>query len=525
MLRAMGDPVVEIDSGQLRGARRRGVSVFLGIPYAGSVAGSARFAPPEPVTPWRGLRDARRPGPPAAQNAPELPLGTGWFGFTRERPDEARCLNLNVTTPACDGNARPVLVWLHGGAFVFGAGSAALYAAESLARAGDVVVVTLNYRLGASGFLYLGEASEREPERTNLGLRDQRAALAWVQRNIARFGGSPESVCLFGESAGAMSIAAQLGVSAPRPLFHRAILQSGAAHHISSTDRAARIGNALLEELQIRGDAWNGLARVPWPALCAAQRRVAGRMGFEAGRLPWQPVADGRFLRDPSGPETRREAPPVPLVIGTNADEWKLFTAPSRKLRKLDDAGLTRRLRAVLSGLNDVDGWIERARSVYARELASEEGPHEAWCAFQRDRVFTEPARALAASRSQAGARVHRYRFAWRHPLFAKRLGACHGLEVPFVFGTARRGALAPLLGAVPGAGSTIRRLQSAWCLFARDARPGDERRWPAASAGAGPILVFHNAGASLEAVPDPGPLALHADLAQHLREVEGNVS
>ena len=233
-------------SGRLSGTRRRGRVVFRGIPYAQPPVGALRFRAPLPVKPWSGEREAVRFGPSAPQVGAENPLVRRFVGSPAGQSED--CLYLNVWTPALDARRRPVLVFIHGGAFLMGSGASALYDGSRLAARGDAVVVTLNYRLGALGSLALRDVLPGgELVDSNLGLRDQTAALAWVRESIAAFGGDPENVTVFGESAGVMSIGALLGAPEARRLFRRAILQSGAAHNVSSHTYARRVAELFLK--------------------------------------------------------------------------------------------------------------------------------------------------------------------------------------------------------------------------------------------------------------------------------------
>ena len=223
------DALVETRRGAVRGVGKDGLVLFRGLPYARPPIGPLRFRPPEPPEAWSGIRDATRFGSSAPQNGaligPLMSLGIGRTGED--------CLHLNIWTPAADGRRRPVMVWIHGGAFILGSGSQMLYDGAALARRGDVVVVTINYRLGALGFLRLRDRfGSRLPASGNEGLLDQIAALQWVRDEISSFGGDPGNVTIFGESAGAMSCATLLATPRAGGLFHRAILQSGAANYL-----------------------------------------------------------------------------------------------------------------------------------------------------------------------------------------------------------------------------------------------------------------------------------------------------
>ena len=238
---AAEDLVVRTKAGELRGARENGIAVFRGVPYAAAPVGELRFAPPQPVPAWRGVRDASQDGPIPPQGRSRLAHVMGDF----ERPQSEDCLTLNIWTPAADSKKRPVLVWIHGGAFASGAGSLPWYSGERFAANGDVVVVSINYRLGALGFLCLPGVSDG-----NLGLLDQVAALRFVRDNIAAFGGDPDNVTVVGQSAGAASIAILMTMPQARGLFRRAILQSTPFGRMSrdargcAPDRAAPAGGA-----------------------------------------------------------------------------------------------------------------------------------------------------------------------------------------------------------------------------------------------------------------------------------------
>jgi carboxylesterase type B len=282
-------------------------------------------------------------------------------------------------------------------------------------------------------------------------------------------------VTIFGESAGGMSVATLLGTPAAQGLFQRAIAQSGAAEHVSPAARAAQVCEHFLEELGARDV--DALLAAPVPAILAAQNRAAARLGFNEGLLPWQPTVDGELLPLPPREQIAKGlARGVPLLVGTNQDEWKLFTLGDRSGRRLDAAGFERRLGRALSGVDRGRGLVQRACESYRGVL-----PADAWERFQSERVFHVPAHRLASLHSAHGA-TYAYLFQWTPPALGRWLGACHGIEIPFVFGTLRGAPLAPLFAFAPGAARLSARMQAAWAAFARDGDPGhdDLPEWPA---------------------------------------------
>ena len=319
------EPIVTTEHGQVRGRTVGGVHAFLGISYAAPPVGAYRLRPPQPVEPWSGVRDATvlGPEPPQPQFDRNDPSG---MLFDPAVPGDD-CLNLNVWTPDPGAGGLPVMVWSPGGAFHYSSGGS--YDGSRFARDG-VVCVTINWRTGADGFLYLGDGDDA----ANLGLRDQVAALTWVRDNISAFGGDPDRVTVFGESAGAMSIGDLLGMPRAEGLFRRAVLQSGAAHHVVPAADAARIGARLAEMLGVRATR-EALALVPVDRLLEAQALIdaevlkcpdPARWGSEvvASTMPFHPVVDGDVL--PAPPIDRivaGAASDVDVLIGTNADDWR----------------------------------------------------------------------------------------------------------------------------------------------------------------------------------------------------------
>jgi len=474
--------IVPTRAGKLRGVRRRQGFVFKGIRYARPLEGGRRFAPPEPVPSWQGVREAAHSSLACPQRPPvQLPI-RGLIGVLggEHGPDS---LALDVWTPALDARRRPVMVWIHGGAFVMGRGSTSLYAGRRLSLRGDVVVVTLNYRLGALGFLDLSSISRDWT--ANLGVRDQIAALEWVRDNIDAFGGDPDNVTIFGESAGGMSVGTLLGTPAAKGLFHRAIAQSGAAHNVSSPERAGQVAESFLQGLGVRGADRDALEKVDMEKLLDAQRETTIRLGLRSGDMPWQPSQDGDLLPgSPLEAIAKGLSRDVPLLVGTNRDEWNLFSFAD--VRRLDEAGLRRRFQRALPG-RDARGTplADLAFDAY-RSAGRSTAPRDRWSAFMTDRIFRYPALRLAELQAEHNSRTYSYLFGWRPPLLPRRVGACHGLEIPFVFGTLRDPLLRPVLGTAGGARRLSDAMQDAWVMFARSGDPSHPSlpSWPAFEAG-----------------------------------------
>ena len=499
-------PVARTRSGRVEGERARGGLVFKGIPYAAAPVGALRFRAPEPVAPWSDVRRATRFGPSAPQAGAMNWLVRRFIGAAAGSQSED-CLSLNVWTPALDGRHRAVLVFVHGGAFLMGSGSTPLYSGARLCERGDVVVVTLNYRLGALGSLALREVfADARDTPANPGLLDQLAALRWVRENIEEFGGDPDCVTVFGESAGAMSLGALLATPRAKGSFRRAILQSGAAHNVSSTEQARRVAEHFLARLGPAGRSLAGVRGAPLGEILRAQAETGMALAFELGGLAFQPSVDGDLLPEaPLAALERGASAEVALLVGTNADEWKLFMLGDLRARRMDDAALRRRFARALG-----DGDVERAFAAYARAPSARapEAPHERWAAFQSDRIFHWPAARLLDLHASHSRDTYAYRFDWAPPIVGGRVGACHGIELPFVFGTILEPWLRPWLGASPGARKLAHRVQEAWLAFAKTGHPGHPGLpyWPPYDTEKRQAMEL---GRRCGAVPDYGRAAL----------------
>lgn len=469
----MNPPVVEIAQGTLAGLEKEGILQFRGIPYAAPPVGDRRFRAPEPHPGWEGVRDATRFESMSVQESGGV---TAFLGDAVDSSSED-CLFLNISTPACDDRKRPVMVWIHGGGFINGSSSTPWYDGTSLAARGDVVVVTLNYRLGALGFLWLGDLDDRYRSSGVNGLLDQAAALAWVRDNITAFGGDPDNVTIFGESAGAMSVSTLLALPAARGLFHKAIAQSGAAHNTFTPAMGAAMTQQFMEKLGVKD--LDGLLTASADDIAVAATKVEAKLyddpsglGGPTGialAMAFQPVVDGVHLPvNPLHAVANGSAADVPFMTGTNLDEWNLFALMSPG--GLDDPKLLERLERIF-------GSGHRVRDTYAAERPGA-SPDDLWNAVLTDATFRIPAIRLVEAREAATSSTWQYLFTWATPAFGGVVKSCHALEIPFVFGVLGNSGAELFLGGPVGdeLHALSATMQDAWLSFARTGDPG----WPA---------------------------------------------
>jgi para-nitrobenzyl esterase len=460
----MIESVVATTAGKVRGKPKQGVHVFRGIPFAAPPVGERRFRPPAPVEAWDDVRDATHAGP----WAPQLPspLET-MLGAPPPRWDEAACLTLNVTTPGLDDAKRPVMFWLHGGAFVNGAGSTPIYDGTRFATNGDVVVVTVNYRLGAFGFLHLADILGDELAGSgNVGILDQVAALEWVRDNIESFGGDPGQVTIFGESAGGMSVGTLLGLPAAEGLYARAIVQSGSASYTTRADLATAVARDVLTRAGV--SSVDELRAVPAETLLAAQGKVlAGNARME---LPFMPVVDGTVLEDvPLATVARGTTGNVPTMIGTTLDEMTLFLALDLRIGDIDGPALNRQMEKYFG---------DRSAEVIATYTGNRPGQTvgDVLTAMSTDRAFRIPAIRLAEAQVANGRPTFMYLFTWATPVMDGKLRSCHALELPFMWDALDKPGLSMLTGDGPERQAIADAMHAAWIAFARTGDPG----WPA---------------------------------------------
>jgi para-nitrobenzyl esterase len=468
-----------IATGRIRGLSRPGHQVFTGIPYAAAPVGPGRFAPPAPVAPWDGVRDATTPGPTAP--APHR----GGFGDMDLRPvmgggwtPGEEYLTVTVTTPDVGARGLPVLVFVHGGGFISGTGQAELFDGTTFARDG-VVLVTLNYRLGVVGWLDVPGAP------ANRGLLDVIAALTWVRDNISAFGGDPGRVTLAGQSAGAMIVAALLAAPQADGLFQRAISQSGSGLCAFTPDQASLVTRSVCDALGVpmTAEALSALDDSRLAGVLGAigpvDHAAHGHRDTSLGSSPFKPVIDGVLLdRQPAlvlhhltePGATPRRATANDLLIGVNAEEANLYSVPSGSGAKVTEADL---LAAAARRHEAPEALVAgyRARNPGA-------SPAALTSRLITD-VYAESNRALAdAHAARPGSRTYAYEFGWRSAAFDGGLGACHCVELPFVFDRTEIAALhgeRALLGPTRPADSIASRMHAAWVSFVDHGDPGWE--------------------------------------------------
>lgn len=464
--------IVETRYGKIEGTTGGGVHIFKGIPFAAPPVGERRWQPPEPPVPWPGVRAATDWGKQAWQPAVE---DAGMMSFVFNARNAAYrdedCLQLNVWTPGIDDAKRPVLVWIHGGGFSGGTGGTPIYDGALLASRGDIVVATINYRLGALGFLHLNELTGgRIPASGNEGLLDQVQALEWVRDNIAAFGGDPGNVTLFGESAGGMSIGALLALGPAQGLFHRAVPMSGAASTANTLVRSVEIAEGLLGILGLSAkDDIDKLIAIDPEALVDAAKNYKAR----GGGMTFQPCIDGTQLPElPLDAIKRGAADGVPVLVGTQRDEWRGFARMNPLTAHLDEDGL---LAEISKNVDDARGVIAGYRHIRGRRGAATD-PVSIFAAIETDRKMRLPAIDLAEALAARGERAYHYIFAGESPWDGGMLGSPHAIIIGFVFGThAFSEASAAFFGRGEAADTLSVRLQDALFSFAETGDPRTE--------------------------------------------------
>lgn len=457
--------IVSTKQGLLRGVAADSVYAWKGIPYAKAPIGDLRFRAPEPPLSWQGVRDASKTGFIALQ--------------VRRASNEALkgnedCLSLNIWSPAADGRKRPVMFWIHGGGFLIGSGSVPMYDGANLSKNGDVVVVNINYRLGALGFLYLNDIKGKQTGfDANLGIRDQIAALRWVKDNIAAFGGDPDAVTIFGESAGAISVLILMATPSSYGLYKRAIVESASPEALLQPKAASDLTLRYLKMLGVSPDSLQRLKSVNADTFVSVMDRLVTQLMYEPTSAKLlSPVIDGDLIpTDPMSAIRAGQAAGIDLMIGTNKDEATLLS--------LKRVGLTPRNEAELRPYlaNIPPGARKDLIATYKHY------PHRSGVnAMTTDGVFAMPSIRVSEMQTQF-ASTYMYRFDWSSfTMDLVGLRACHGAELPFVFGTLDKspGKYFTALSNKKRIWQLSKQIQQSWVNFARygNPDPSGQKAW-----------------------------------------------
>jgi para-nitrobenzyl esterase len=501
IIAANGVAVVATEYGRVAGYIHNGMFTFKGIPYADGTAGANRFMPPVKPKLWTGVRSSRQFGNVCPQG-----VRTGWandeeafmFSWDDGVPSED-CLRLNIWSPAInDGGKRPVMVWLHGGGYSAGSGQELLsYDGENLARRGNVVVVSLNHRLNALGYLNLSQYGDQYASSANAGMLDIVAALQWVRANIAAFGGDANTVTIFGQSGGGGKVGTLMAMPAAKGLFHRAIVESGSMLRAGSQEKSQELADLIVAELGLNKSTIDGIHALPYQQIVLAGQKVLRTHNpMPAGGIPnfrrmadllgFAPVVDGSILpAHPFDPHAPALSADVPMIIGTTLNEF--VTAINHpEYEEMTPADLEKRVTSLFGA---------QAPEVLAafRQRTPIASPFDLWSHIGASSV-RETAIAQATAKAALGAApAYLYWFTWQTPVLNGRPRAFHCSEIAFAFANTDR--CETMTGGGADARALAETVSDAWIHFARSGNPNHPKmpHWSAFNAERVPTMIFDN--------------------------------
>ena len=486
----------ETTYGKIRGVDNNGIKVFKGIPYGASTSGANRFMAPVEPAKWTGVRDALEYGRSAPQSDPAAPpRPPGALSISGEKlPAEGEdCLVLNVWTPvvgsAGNGRKRPVMFWCHGGGFATGSGSSPDNDGSNLARRGDVVVVTINHRLNVLGFGNLSEFSKDFAASGDAGMMDIVQALQWVRANIGEFGGDPNTVMIFGQSGGGRKVETLLAMPSAKGLFHRAIIESGAAITVVDRDLAIRNSERLLAKLGIEKTNVHELQKLPVGQIMSAYFAVMkDSAGVDQSLAGFSPTVDGHILpQHPFHPKASPVSADVPVMIGCTRTEMTLFSLNDPSAFSQNEEQMRGRVKDLLG--TQAPGIID----LY-QKLNPGASPSDVYFLIASDYRYGAPTMKIAERRAALGkAPVYLYYFTWESPVQGGRLKSPHTMEIPFAFDNVKISAR--LTGGGPESMALADKVSSAWIAFAHTGDPNTPKlpHWPAFNAKDRATLVIDN--------------------------------
>ena len=486
--------IINTKIGKIQGYIEEGVQIFKGIPYAEPPIGELRLNAPILKKPWNGVLEAVEYRPVAPQPPPYQPL------FPPPPQSEADCLNLNIWTPSCDNKRRPVMVWIHGGSHIYGSGN--LLKGRELSRKGDVVLVSINYRLGALGNLYFPGAP------SNIGQLDQIAALTWVRDNIEHFGGDPNNVTIFGESAGATSVCTLLAMPKAKKLFRRAVSQSGAVtpdgFEFSVRKTTAEM---ILAELNLSLQDLEEFRSLPVENIINAMIKAQEKAFITQTRMDFRPYIDGESLpKHPIKAVEEGYAKDVELIVGTNLEEWKFWRVFEPEFEKHDSSEYMRRIDALLKSAGED---VKKTDSLIKMYKKSREENNlsinlaEIYEACMTDSIFRIPSIKIADAQSKHQKNTFMYLFNWKTPYENGRYGAMHALEIAFVFGSFWEDHLFTFPKRTSETEMLSNKMSNYWISFARIGNPNfnSALRWPSYDIKNRKTMIFDN---NIEILEDP---------------------